>query len=156
MHVRHVHHGSYFPPTLCRADAIAANHLDYFRAKAWTVDCVLLHDARKARFADRFRAIDEETTAKMLLVLNNPVAAAVPADQEQRGSRTTRRGRFVHDTSLLVADTVPPVDQVKLSQHMACPARGVTWSAPVPPLSRPAGSRRACRSAIRIASGRDA
>jgi hypothetical protein len=35
------------------------------------------------------------------LILNHPVAAAVPADQEQRGSRATRRGRFVHDTSLL-------------------------------------------------------
>jgi hypothetical protein len=35
----------------------------------------------------RFRAIDEQTTAKMLLVLHNPVAAAVPTDKEQAGSQ---------------------------------------------------------------------
>ena len=72
-----------------------------------------------------FRSVDEQAAAKAALVLNDPVAAAVPADQEQRGSRTTRRGRFVHDTSPLVADTVPLVDQAKLSQHTAWPASGV-------------------------------
>jgi hypothetical protein len=46
-------------------------------------------------------AVDEQATAKAFLIPNDPVASAVPADQEQRGTRTMRRGRFVHDMSPL-------------------------------------------------------
>jgi hypothetical protein len=89
------------------------------------MDCRLIHDARLAaqielentgnhddclgpisvlehREAERFRAIDEQATAKVLLVLNNPVTAAVHTDKEEVSSRARyRRGRFqlAHDTS---------------------------------------------------------
>src|SRR5262245_49143731 len=48
-----------------------------------------------------FGAVDEQATAKASLILNDPLAAAVLADQEERGVGTTRRGRFAfdHDTS---------------------------------------------------------
>ena len=49
----------------------------------------------------RFGAVDEQAAAKAFLIPNDPVASAVPADQEQRGSGATRRGRFVYDTSPL-------------------------------------------------------
>jgi hypothetical protein len=48
----------------------------------------------------RFGAVHEQATAKAALVLDDPVATAVPADPE--GLRATRRGRFtfiVHGTS---------------------------------------------------------
>src|SRR6516162_4595755 len=48
----------------------------------------------------RFGAVHEQAAAKAALILDDPVAAAVPADPEQL--RTTRRGRFaflVHGTS---------------------------------------------------------
>src|SRR4051812_42140679 len=48
------------------------------------------------------RPIHEQAAAEAVLILNHPVAAAVPADQEHRRFRATRRGRFVHDTSPLV------------------------------------------------------
>jgi hypothetical protein len=51
---------------------------------------------------ERLRAIDEQATAKMLLVLNNPVAALIPTDKEEARFRARyRRGRFqlAHDTS---------------------------------------------------------
>jgi hypothetical protein len=53
------------------------------------------------REPERFRAIDEEAATKVLLVLNDPVAAAVLADKEELRSR---RGRFwlAHDTSPLM------------------------------------------------------
>jgi hypothetical protein len=43
-----------------------------------------------------FGAVDEQATAKVLLVLDNPVAAAVLADKEEGRSRArSRRGRFL-------------------------------------------------------------
>jgi len=43
------------------------------------------------REPERFRPIDEQAAAKVLLVLNNPVTAAVLTDEEELRSR---RGRF--------------------------------------------------------------
>src|SRR5712692_11125917 len=50
-----------------------------------------------------FSAVDEQAATKTSLILDHPVAAAVFANQEERGLRTTRRGRFtfVHGTSPL-------------------------------------------------------
>src|SRR5439155_9142823 len=48
----------------------------------------------------RFGAVHEQATAKAALILDDPVAAAVPADPE--GLRATCRGRFtfiIHGTS---------------------------------------------------------
>src|SRR5262245_42841328 len=48
----------------------------------------------------RFSAVHEQAAAKAALVLDDPVAAAVPADPE--GLRATSRGRFtfiIHGTS---------------------------------------------------------
>jgi hypothetical protein len=52
------------------------------------------------RVAERLGAVDEQATATMLLILHDPVAAAVLADKEEGRSR---RGRFLlaHDTCLL-------------------------------------------------------
>jgi glycosyltransferase involved in cell wall biosynthesis len=55
MHVRHFYHWGYFHPITCGADVVAANQLEYFRARGWTVDCVVAHSAPRARFADAFR-----------------------------------------------------------------------------------------------------
>jgi len=44
----------------------------------------------------RFGAVHEQATAKAALILDDPVAAAVPADPE--GLRATRRGRFTFIT----------------------------------------------------------
>jgi hypothetical protein len=54
------------------------------------------------REPQRLRTVDEQAAAKMLLVLNNPVAAVVPTDKEEAMSQAGyRRGRFrlAHDTS---------------------------------------------------------
>src|SRR5712692_2452496 len=52
-----------------------------------------------------FSAVDEQAAKKTSLILDDPVAAAVFANQEERGRPTTRRGRFtfVHDTSPLLS-----------------------------------------------------
>jgi hypothetical protein len=36
------------------------------------------------REPERFCAVDEQSTTKAMLVLNNPIAAAVPSDKEER------------------------------------------------------------------------
>jgi hypothetical protein len=50
------------------------------------------------RGPERFRAVDEQAAAKVLMVLDHPVTATVLADKEKLRSR---RGRFqlAHDTS---------------------------------------------------------
>ena len=40
------------------------------------------------REPERFCAVDEQAATKAMLVLNNPVAAAVPTDKEHRSPRT--------------------------------------------------------------------
>jgi hypothetical protein len=45
--------------------------------------------------AERFRAVDEEAATAVLLILNNPIAVAVLANEEEGRSR---RRRLVHDT----------------------------------------------------------
>jgi hypothetical protein len=59
---------------------------------------------------ESFGTVDEQATVEAVLVLDDPVATPVLADQEERGAwriwitRATRRGRFAfaHDTSPLV------------------------------------------------------
>ncbi len=55
MHVRYCYNWGYFHPITCGTDVVATNHFDYFRERGWTVDCVIVNDARKAQFADEFR-----------------------------------------------------------------------------------------------------
>jgi hypothetical protein len=55
MHVRHFYHWGYFYPVTCGADVVAANQLEYFRARGWTVDCVVAHSGPKMQYADCFR-----------------------------------------------------------------------------------------------------
>jgi hypothetical protein len=45
--------------------------------------------------AERFCAIDEQAATAVLLILNNPIAVAVLANEEEG---RPRRGRLVHDT----------------------------------------------------------
>src|SRR5262249_56566925 len=61
-----------------------------------------------------FGAVDEQATAKAFLILNDPVAATVLADQEERGAGATRRGRFAfdHDTS--------PFDSTEMTWVQIC------------------------------------
>ena len=56
MHVKHVYCWGYFHPVTCGADLVAANQLDYFRERGWTVDCIIFNNRSKAHFADQFRA----------------------------------------------------------------------------------------------------
>ena len=56
MHVRYFYPWGYFYPVTCGTDVVAAHHLEYFRERGWTVDCVLVAGAHKAAFAERFRA----------------------------------------------------------------------------------------------------
>jgi hypothetical protein len=49
-----------------------------------------------------FGAVDKEASAKTLLILNDPVAAAVLADEEERQFRVTRRGWFPFDHDILL------------------------------------------------------
>jgi hypothetical protein len=54
------------------------------------------------REPERFRPVDEQAAAKVLLVLNDPVSAAVLTNKEDvRSLARCRRGRFqlAHDTS---------------------------------------------------------
>ena len=63
------------------------------------------------------------------LILDDPVAVTVSADQEQRGFRRTRRGRFmlVHDTFLSNGSWVKSADDweivVVFRRHVVAPAK---------------------------------
>ena len=77
----------------------------------------------------RFSTVDKETAAPVTLILDDPVAVTVSADQEQRGFRRTRRGRFmlVHDTFLSNGSWVKSADDweivVVFRRHVVAPAK---------------------------------
>src|SRR5580700_3378526 len=75
--------------TRCSAH-IEFNNFRYHDDRLWPMS--VLEEGEPERFCP----IDEETTATVLLVLNNPIAVAVLADKEEVRSR---RGRFLlaHD-----------------------------------------------------------
>jgi hypothetical protein len=69
MHVKHFYTWGYFFPITCGADVVAANQLEYFRERGWSVDCVLANDPRKGglagRFRDKYRWVDSVTVVDL-------------------------------------------------------------------------------------------
>src|SRR5689334_16883226 len=55
MRVIHFYHWGYFAPITTGSDVIASNQLEYFHARGWEVDCVLLAHARRNDQAAAFR-----------------------------------------------------------------------------------------------------
>lgn len=55
MHVKYFYPWGYFHPIIYGCDRVAANHLEYFRARGWTVDCILPDDPAKQKMAEQFR-----------------------------------------------------------------------------------------------------
>jgi glycosyltransferase involved in cell wall biosynthesis len=73
----------------CGADVVACNQLDYFQRKNWTVDCILIRDARKARFESEFK--------EHYPWLNSLTIADLPSAQF-----TLREQLFAHERAALV------------------------------------------------------
>ena len=56
MRVKYFYPWGYFYPGAAGSDRVALNHLEYFRARGWSVDMLLIVDERKQSYEQQFRA----------------------------------------------------------------------------------------------------
>jgi hypothetical protein len=104
---------------------------------------------RSDRKFQRFGAVDEKAAAEAVLILDDPVAAAVPADAKQtRGEDEREEGGS--ETMTLVLEMA----QAKLSQHSASPSMGRICATDLAATALASTARCACTNALRIAKGR--
>lgn len=54
MRVKYFYTWGYFHPVACGTDRVASNHFEYFRARGWSVDLILVNDERKHGCRERF------------------------------------------------------------------------------------------------------